>query len=144
MKKLYWAGLLVAAIALVSWRSTESFDDEVEAVMSKHQAIGLSVVVVKNNKICYHHSYGYSLDFDDPTARKPIQANGIYWIASVSKTFISTAIMQLVEKKMLKFDDDVGQMSGKCIISKKSEVAMWQPKGSDRNYGYAFSRYPNI
>jgi len=112
MKNLYWAGILIAAFALVSWRATESMDDEVETVMSKHQAIGLSVVVVKNNKICYHHSYGYNPDFNDPTARKPIQDNGIYWIASVSKTFISTAIMQLVEKKKLKLDDDVSKYLG--------------------------------
>lgn len=112
MKKRYLAGLLIVAIALGGWRASESIDDEVEAVMSKHHAIGLSVVVVKNNEICYHHSYGYNPDFDNPSARKPIQDNGIYWIASVSKTFVSAAIMQLVEKKMLKLDDDVSKYLG--------------------------------
>lgn len=81
-------------------------------IVSKHQAIGISAVVVKDNKVCYSQSFGYTPDYNDTTLRKPIPKNGIYWIASVSKTFISTAIMQLVEKKKLKLDDDVNKYLG--------------------------------
>ena len=46
-------------------------------------------------------------DYNDTTRRKPIPTNGVYVIASISKTFIASAIMQLVEKKLLNIDDDV-------------------------------------
>ena len=77
--------------------------------MSDYDAIGASVVVVKDNKICYQQTFGYNPDYKDTTLRKPIPENGIYWLASVSKTFISTAIMQLVEKRKIRLDDDVNK-----------------------------------
>ena len=63
--------------------------------------------VVKNNNIVYKNIFGYNPDYNDTTVRKPIPENGVYVIASISKTFVSTAIMQLVEKKKIKLEDDV-------------------------------------
>jgi len=113
MKKLFWGLLLVPVVfVLVGWQKSLSLEEEVEAVMAKHQAIGISAVVVKDNRICYHCTYGYNPDFRDSMLRTPIPEDGAYWIASVSKTFISTAIMQLVEKKNVKLDDDVNRYLG--------------------------------
>lgn len=80
---------------------------EIADIMEKYQAVGLSVVVVKDNKIFYSRSFGYNPDYNDTTRREPIPSNGIYVIASISKSFIATAIMQLVEKQQLNLDDDV-------------------------------------
>lgn len=113
MKKLFWELLLLPLVfVLVGWQKALSLEEDVEAVMAKHQAIGISAVVVKNNNICYYQSFGYIPDFRDSTLRTPIPKDGVYWIASVSKTFISTAIMQLVEKKKLKLNDDVNKYLG--------------------------------
>ena len=78
-------------------------------LMEKHEGIGLSVVVVKNSKIVYYDSFGYNPDYSDSTKRTPIKKNNINYIASVSKTFISTAIMQLKDKRLLSLDDDVNK-----------------------------------
>lgn len=102
---------LIAHLSCMTCYGQESIslEDEIQKVMADYQAIGASVVVVKDNEICYHHTFGYNPDYNDPTLRNPIPDDGIFWIASVSKTFISTAIMQLVEKKKLKLDDDVNR-----------------------------------
>jgi len=78
-------------------------------LMEKYECIGLSVVVVKDNKIVYFDSFGYNPDYSDSTAKSPIRKENINYIASISKTFISTAIMQLKDKRLLNLDDDVNK-----------------------------------
>ena len=109
MDKLAWL-VLFGVFCMPCYSTDRSFwEQEISDIMKEYQAVGASVVVVKDNKICYSQTFGYNPDYNDTTLRKPIAANGIYWLASVSKTFISTAIMQLVEKKKLNLDDDVNK-----------------------------------
>ena len=82
---------------------------EIIHLMEKHECIGLSVVVIKDNKIVYYNSFGYNPNYSDTTKRTPIKRGDVNYIASVSKTFVSTAIMQLKEKGILKLDDDVNK-----------------------------------
>lgn len=84
-------------------------NDEIVNIMSKYHSIGLSLVVVKNNRICYSSTFGYNPDYNDTTKRNPIPEKGVYVIASISKTFVSTAIMQLVEKKKIKLNDEINK-----------------------------------
>lgn len=86
-----------------------SVDSEILSILERYQAIGTSVAVVKDNRICYTRTFGYNPDYNDTTLRMAIPTNGIYLIASISKSFIATAIMQLVEKKQLKLDDDINK-----------------------------------
>lgn len=86
-----------------------TLEEEIERIMDKYEAVGVSAVVVKNNRISYTKTFGYNPDYNDTTLRKSIPKNGIYVIASISKTFVSTAIMQLVEKKKLELEDDVNK-----------------------------------
>lgn len=109
MKVLTCIIAFFASCLLSLGQTTESLEDEINKLLADYNAIGASVVVVKDNKICYYHVFGYNPDYSDPTLRKPIPDDGIFWLASVSKTFISAAIMQLVENKMVKLDDDVNK-----------------------------------
>lgn len=79
----------------------------ITSLMKKAESIGLSVAVVKNNEIVYYNSFGYNPDYNNPDARKPIGRNDLFRIASVSKTFVTTAIFQLIEKGKIKLDGDV-------------------------------------
>ena len=99
--------LVIIAVHFSVQCKAVGMDEEIANVMSKYQSIGLSLVVVKDNRICYSSTFGYNPDYQDTTKRNPIPENGVYVIQSISKTFVSTAIMQLVEKKKLKLDDDV-------------------------------------
>jgi CubicO group peptidase (beta-lactamase class C family) len=76
--------------------------------MQTTPVVGLSVAVVKDNKIIYNHSFGYK----DLEQKLPLQNDHIFRIASISKSFTTTAIMQLVAKKQISLDQDVSELVG--------------------------------
>ena len=83
--------------------------NQIETLRKHYGNIGLSVVVVKNNRIVYSDNFGYNPDPTDPSQGKPIRKNNLFYIASISKTFVGTAIMQLVEEEKLSLEDDVNR-----------------------------------
>ena len=85
------------------------FDERVRSIMQDYDCYGVSLVLVKDNRISFSKTYGYNPDYSDSTLRKPIRNDDISWIASISKTFITTAIMQLQERGLLSVDDDVNK-----------------------------------
>ena len=76
--------------------------------MQQHHVMGLSVAVVKKNKIIYTHSFGLK----DVAANTPLTNDCLFRIASISKSFSATSIMQLVERKKLSLDDDISDLIG--------------------------------
>ncbi|WP_421939361.1 serine hydrolase domain-containing protein [Pedobacter sp.] len=83
-------------------------ESDFEAVMKKYEAVGASVAVVKGNKLVYAHSFGLK-DLDHKIA---LSNQDIFRIASISKSFSATAIMQLVEAGKITLDDDFGDLIG--------------------------------
>jgi len=81
--------------------------NRINKIRSDFKSVGLSVVAVNEGKVVYSKSYGYNPDYSDTTKRVPINDDNLFLIASVSKTFVGTAIMQLVEKNKIALDDDV-------------------------------------
>lgn len=100
---------IIICICVPGCAESITLEEKIVQIMDNYQAIGLTTVVVRDNKICYTNTFGYNPDYNDSTLRNPIPDDGIYYIASISKTFISTAIMQLVEGKKIKLDDDVNK-----------------------------------
>ena len=86
--------------------------DQIETIRKSYDNIGLSVVVVKNNRIVYSDNFGYNPSIADPSKGKPINKKDLFYIASISKTFVGTAIMQLVEKGELSLEDDANRYLG--------------------------------
>ena len=80
----------------------------IQRLLATTPAVGLSVAVVKGNKVIYNHSFGYK-DLDKKT---PLNNQDIFRIASISKSFTTTAIMQLVGKGQLNLDQDVSELVG--------------------------------
>lgn len=85
----------------------DDVNSRILSVLKDHNAVGAAIVFVKDTSIIYTNSFGYNPNFEHPELREAIPTNGVFWLASVTKTFISTAIMQLVEKGMIGLDDDV-------------------------------------
>lgn len=81
----------------------------IEFIRRDFKSVGLFTSVVNNGKIVYSATFGYNPDYSDTTIRTPIRDNDMFLIASVSKTFVGTAILQLVEKKRITLDDDVNK-----------------------------------
>ncbi|MGC5776156.1 serine hydrolase [Paenibacillus pabuli] len=81
--------------ALTSESAAAFLDTFFDSPEAKAQYVGASVVVVKDGKVVAEKGYGYS-DLESKTPVDP--KNTIFRIASVSKTFTSAAVMQLVEQ----------------------------------------------
>lgn len=66
---------------------------------------GVAACLIQNNDITWSHSYGFAdLERDIPMSLDSLQN-----IASVSKTFTGTAVMQLVETGLIRLDTDVNE-----------------------------------
>jgi CubicO group peptidase (beta-lactamase class C family) len=76
--------------------------------MEEAPVTGLSVAVVKNNRIIYTHAFGVK----DRETNSPLTTDCLFRIASISKSFSATSIMQLVENKKISLDDDVSDLMG--------------------------------
>lgn len=105
MKKLYLIVLLILftkAFGQVSSILLKSkIDSMIRAEMPKEKAVGVAIGVVKDGKIWYSKGYGTK----ELNTNKPIDSLTNFHVASISKLFVGTAIMQLVEKGKIKLDD---------------------------------------
>ena len=79
------------------------FDRRIEFYMKLGHMPSLSTCIIKNNSIIWSKSYGYY----DLKNKKQASKNTIYMVASISKMFTAFAIMQLYEKDLLDFDDNI-------------------------------------
>ena len=78
------------------------FDAEIRKEMNSYQIPSLSACVIKNDSIVWVKYYGNSA-----VSNSLPDGNSIYSVASVSKTVLVTAIMQLVEQGLLDLDADL-------------------------------------
>jgi len=83
-------------------------EESIRAIMSQTNVVGVSVAVVKNNKIIYTQSFGLK----NIETNTPLTNDCIFRIASISKSFSATSIMQLVEAKKLSLEDDASDLIG--------------------------------
>ena len=86
-------------------RNLESFVRGIVTVNQQaHNIPGLTISVVQDGEIKLLHGYGYA-DLDSETPVHPEQHS--FRIGSVTKTFVFTALMQLVEQGRIDLDADV-------------------------------------
>ena len=118
MHKAYYS-LFIASLLLMYPFLTNgqysSVDSSINTIMNKNKVMGMSVAVVKNNKVVYAQSFG--LKNQENQVR--LSNADIFRIASISKSFSATAIMQLVEKGLISLDDDMSKLVGFIIRNPK-------------------------
>jgi len=98
--------LLAATVILYSCEKDvpkHDIDVEIQKVMAEYDLPSVSACVIKDNAIVWTQSYGYS---DKENQIEPTDET-IYHVASISKLFIATAIMQLAEQGKLNIDEDI-------------------------------------
>ncbi|HYC59773.1 MAG TPA: serine hydrolase domain-containing protein [Thermoanaerobaculia bacterium] len=101
MKRLLFLFTLLAATA-----SAQSVAERLDALFTTVDGAPYlhgGVLVAENGRVVYHRAFGHA----DVAAQTPNTADSRFQIASMSKIFTSTAVMQLVEKKRLQLDDPV-------------------------------------
>lgn len=79
------------------------FETWLKAKMEYQGIPGCSFAVVYDQELVYSNGYGYC----DLEEKKPATAVTVYRIASITKTFTSTAIMQLRDERKIRLDDPV-------------------------------------
>ena len=75
----------------------------IKNIMKSYELPGLAVSIVKDNKIVYAKGFGVK----NLETKEPITEKSLFHMASVSKPFSATAIMQFVEKGKVDLDDPV-------------------------------------
>jgi len=75
-------------------------DREIAAVFENLKMTGLGIAVVKGDSIVCQKSLGYRVIPDSNNKGDLLQNDDLFSIASVSKTFIATTILRLVEERI--------------------------------------------
>jgi CubicO group peptidase (beta-lactamase class C family) len=83
----------------------DDFDETVASYMNEAHWPSLAVAIIKNQSMIWSKGYGYA------DIKNKIEATNktVYLLASISKIFTATAIMQLWEKGLFDLDDDVNE-----------------------------------
>jgi len=109
MKKRLLVYGLVAALLLPGCNSPEKeFEKDMEAYLAEIDAPGLTCAVVKDNQVIYHHNFGVK----DLATKEPVDDATLWRIASISKSFTATSLLQLVEQGKVSLTDDVSDLLG--------------------------------
>lgn len=91
--------LLVCAAAAIA--ETDRTDEFIKAEMQRQRIPGLSLVVLRDGKIVKAAGYGVA----NRKLQTPATPETVYKIASVSKQFIATGIMLLVQENQIGLDE---------------------------------------
>ncbi|MGC9517267.1 MAG: serine hydrolase [Methanomicrobiales archaeon] len=90
--------------AINSANVEEFMDKLISGQLDKNNIVGATVVVVKDGKIIFNKGYGYS----NPINKQPVIANQtLFHVGSISKLFVWTSVMQLVQEGKIDLDADV-------------------------------------
>ena len=80
----------------------DCLNDEIDSLINDLDITGLDIAVVKCDTVIYNQSFGYK----NLNLKEKYNRDDICWIGSISKTFVATAIMQLVDADKLNLEDD--------------------------------------
>lgn len=90
-------------------------ESELDDVARRYNCVGMSVAAVKGDKIVWLGNFGVK----NIKSGEPVDRNTLYRIASISKSFAGTAMMQLVDQGLITLDTDVSTVAGFPIRNPK-------------------------
>ena len=115
MRKSMLFAALLAGLLSCGQSPEAAFEKDIEAFRQKIGNVGLAVAVVKDNRIVYSQEFGVaSLE-----TGRPLQKNSLFRIASISKSFSATSVMQLIQRGLVSLDTDVSTLAGFPIRNPK-------------------------
>ncbi len=107
--------LFLLSCSLSVSAQNEKAEADLREIIKKLDVVGLSVAVVKKGEIIYTHSFGLK----NIETKAPLSDTDIFRIASISKSFSATSIMQLIEAGKLSLDADFSDLVGFKIRNPK-------------------------
>jgi CubicO group peptidase (beta-lactamase class C family) len=88
---------------------------EIQLIMDKFNIVGCQAAAVLKDKLIWSDAYG----FRNLETKDLVTENTMFRIASISKLFTATAIMQLVERKLIDLDQDISHYLGYKVRNPK-------------------------
>jgi len=85
----------------------ERFEKQVDDLRALLKIPGMSAVIIKDQKVLWAKGFGFA----DLENRIPATPDTLFHLASVTKTFAATLIMQLVEQRKLSLDEPMSHYS---------------------------------
>jgi CubicO group peptidase (beta-lactamase class C family) len=102
------SAFLLLCLSINTFAQTDKAEANIQAIMRQYNVVGMSVAVVKKGEIIYTHSFGLK----NVETNTPLNDTDIFRIASISKSFSATSIMQLAAAGKLSLDDDFSKLVG--------------------------------
>lgn len=96
---------ILFAVSMPRKSRNRSLESEIQTVFEDTGMTGLSIAVVKDDSVIYRKVMGYRTIPQDGKKGDLLKYDDLFDIMSVSKTFVATAIMRLVEEKKMKLND---------------------------------------
>ena len=78
-------------------------DKVIDTAVAEKRLVGTVVLVARDGKVVYHRAAGLA----DREANRPMREDALFRFSSVTKPFVSAAVMKLVEDGKLNLDDPV-------------------------------------
>ncbi|MES2323615.1 MAG: serine hydrolase domain-containing protein [Pseudomonadota bacterium] len=83
-------------------------DDFIQAELAAKNIPGLALAVIQNGKVVYSKGYGYA----DLARKIPVTTEQRFQIGSITKQFVATAVMILVDEGRIGLDQKIGSYLG--------------------------------
>lgn len=111
MKRIVWLCIVIlagtmrldGAYAADADALKTRLDQLIEQTIAEGRLVGAVVLVAQEGKVVYQGTHGFA----DREARRPMSADTLFRLSSVSKPIVSAAAMALVDQKKLSLDDPV-------------------------------------
>ena len=91
-----------------SARDSTSLDSLIRSKMAENHIPGVATLALKDGQIVWNQCYGYAVLEDSI----PVADSTLFYQASISKTSVAIAFMQMWEQNSISLDDDVGTHLG--------------------------------
>ena len=85
----------------------ERFEKQVDELRTRLKVPGMSAAIIKDQKVIWAKGFGFA----DVEKKIPATPDTLYHLASITKTFGATLIMQLVEQGKLSLDEPISHYS---------------------------------
>ena len=135
---------VVAACTSTNANRARSFEREADEIRNTLYIPGMSVAIVQNQKVLWTRGFGYA----DLEKKVPATPDTLYSVASVTKTFGSTLLMQLVEKGEVALDEPIAKYPpsryADAITNERVQIRHILSHTSEGTPGERFSYNGNI
>ncbi|HEX8474964.1 MAG TPA: serine hydrolase [Pyrinomonadaceae bacterium] len=119
-------------------------ESQLESLRQELKIPALSAAIVKNQKVVWARGFGFA----DVEAKIPANEHTPYHLASLTKTFASTIVMQLVQEGKVKLDDPVSKygitLESDGVIRVRHLLSHTSEGNPGEQYRYSGNRFAEL